>query len=97
MPIQRFSKLFWFTVLAGTLASALFSAALVSFLSMRLNGMLAFCTLATAKDCPSSDTFDRWLHAFIAAELAGTFLLFWTASKIGRKRFSPALTSSAIP
>lgn len=97
--MPRFSKLFWFTVLPGTLASALFSAGLRAFLSLRLDAALALCGQPKLQGCLSYDMTDQWLYAFVPAELIGNPLLFWLAFKLGRKWLSlaPPVATDAAP
>ena len=86
--MRRFSRLFWFTILAGTLSSALLSCALVSRLTARLNEMVTRCT-AKNFTC-STESIDRAFQVFCLAEAAAILLLFWTAHRIGIRLIKPA-------
>ena len=86
--MQRFSRLFWFTVLAGTLSAALFSYGLLSCLGAHLNEMTTLCT--ARNDSCSAESIDRAFHLFFVTEMAGTLLLFWFAHRIGLRFIQPA-------
>jgi len=91
--MQRFSRLFWFTVLTGTLSSCLLSHALVGHLTAQLHDMVTLCT--AQNDACSSEAIDRAFQVFCVMAVAGNALVFWLAYKIGRSFTKPAVTDAA--
>lgn len=85
--MKRFSRLFWFTVIAGTLSSVLLSGELLFLLSTRLDTMNALC--GQGKHACGSQSFQNVFQLFCIAELAGTVSLFWAAHLIGRSFIKP--------
>jgi hypothetical protein len=86
--MRRFSRLFWFTVFAGTLASSLVSGGLVWHLTAQLHEMVALC--APRNDSCGAETIDRAFQVFCLMVVAGDGLAFWLANRIGRSFIKPA-------
>lgn len=82
-PMRRFSKCFWFTVLAGTLSSALFYYALLRIFTAQSDSMLAL--IRAGSNAADLQALPRLYHVTVAAIVIGTPLLFWLAY-----RFAPA-------
>jgi uncharacterized membrane protein len=91
--MKRFSKLFWFTVFVGTLASALVSHALVGHLTARLHEMVAFCT--PRNDACGAAAINGAFQAFCLTAVAGNALVFWLAYKIGCGFIKPVAADAA--
>ena len=91
--MQRFSRLFWFTVLAGTLASALLSHALVRHLTAQLHDMVTLCT--PRNDSCGWQAIDRAFQVFCLMAGAANALVFWLAYRIGRGFIKPTVTVAA--
>jgi hypothetical protein len=90
--MQRFSRVFWVTVLASTLSSGLLDHASVGHLAAQLHDMVAQCT--PRNDSCSSGAIDRAFQAFCLVTVAGNALVFWLAIKIGRRFCKPAATDA---
>jgi hypothetical protein len=93
--MKRFSGIFWFTVIAGTLSSVLLSGELLSLLSTRLDRMTALC--GRGIDACSSESMQDAFRLFCIAELAGNLSLFWAAHLIGRSFIKPAPPAVTAP
>ena len=90
--MQPLSRLFWFTAIAGTLASALLSYALVAHLTTQLQEMVAVCT--PRRDSCGWQAIDGAFQAFCLTAVAGNALVFWLAYKIGSGLIEPTVTDA---
>lgn len=91
--MKRFSKLFWFTAIAGISCSTLLSHVLVGHLATQLHDMVTLC--APRNDVCSVDAIDRAFRTFCLMAVAGNVVLFWLAYAIGRGFIKPAATDAA--
>jgi hypothetical protein len=91
--LQRFSRLFWFTVAAGILASALLNHALVGHLKVHLHDMVTLCS--PQNDSCGSEAIDRVFQVFCLMAVTGNALVFWLAYRIGRGFIKPAARDAA--
>jgi hypothetical protein len=94
--MQRLSRLFWFTVFAGTISSAFLSYALARRFTGQVNTLVALC--AARNDTCSVESINRAFQVSCMTDVAATLLLFWFAYKIGRsfiKPVSPIVTDAA--
>jgi hypothetical protein len=90
--MQRLSKPFWFTVVAGTLVASLLSYALVWHFTTQMHDMVALCT--PREDRCGAEAMGRAFHTFCLMALAGNTLAFWSANRIGRCFIKPAVTDA---
>jgi hypothetical protein len=81
---RRFSKVFWITVIGGTLSGTLFTGGLLWHLSTHLAEMGALCDQGKG-GCPTAEYFRRMPYVFCAELAVGNALLFRLAYKIGRR------------
>ena len=94
--MPRFSKLFWFTITAGTLSSVLFYFVLMQIFEARHEAMLAL--IRTGSDASDWQALPRLFHLIVAAILIGTPLLFWLAYRLAPARMkSPAPAADNAP
>lgn len=91
--MQLFSKLFWFTAIAGSLSSILLFLGLLWFLGARSGELDALCKHGKG-EC-SWEALPHLYYAACTAQVAGTLLLFGLAYIIGRGFMKPAATDAA--
>jgi len=86
LRMKRFSRLFWFTVIAGAATAALLSCGLVWHLAVQTSDWLALCTKGEVS-CPES--IDRAFLVFCMMVAAGNILMFRLAYLLGRRWIKP--------
>ena len=91
--MQRFSRLFWFTAIAGTLSSLLFFLAALRSFTTQADGMDALCRQGKP-EC-SLESLQHLYHVACTAHVTGTLLSFGLAYIIGRGFIKPAATDAA--
>jgi hypothetical protein len=91
--MQRFSKLFWFTAIVGTVSSGLSFLAALRFLSSQANEMVALCGQGKA-EC-SWQSLPHLCHVVCRAYVMGTLLSFGLAYIMGRSLLKPAPADAA--
>ena len=91
--MQRFSKLFWFTAIAGALSSLLFFLATLRFFTAQALQMAARCRQAKP-EC-SWESLQHLYHVACTAHVTGTLLSFGLAYIIGRGFIKPPATDAA--
>jgi membrane associated rhomboid family serine protease len=91
--MKRFSRLFWFTAIAGALSSLLFFLAALRFFAAQAHQMDALCRQGKP-EC-SWESLQHLYHVACTAHVGGTLLSFGLAYIIGRGFIKPAATSAA--
>lgn len=91
--MQRFSRLFWFTAIAGSLSSLLVFRAALRFFTTQAAEMDALCR--QGKPGCSWEGLPHLYHVACTAHVAGTLLSFGLAYIIGRGFIKPAATDAA--
>jgi hypothetical protein len=91
--MQRFSRLFWFTVFAGTLSALLFFRVALRFFTTQSSEMDALCRQGKP-EC-SQESLQHLYHVACTAHVGGTLLSFGLAYIIGRSFIRPAATDAA--
>lgn len=87
--MKRFSRLFWFTVLAGTVSSVLLSCAALWFVKSHAAEMVAVCR--PGKDgCASWESLQHLFRVAFIAQASGTLLSFGLVYHMGRRFIPPA-------
>jgi hypothetical protein len=87
--MQRFSKRFWFTLLAGGFSSLLLTCAVLWFFTAQSNEMVALCRQGK-NGCASRESLQHLFRVASIAQAGGTILLFGLAHKLGHSFIKPA-------
>ena len=86
--MQRFSRLFWFTVLVGGLSSLLLTSAALWFFQTQAAELGASCAQGKSS-CASQASLQHLLRVAFVAQVTGTLLSFGLAYYMGRRFISP--------
>jgi cytochrome bd-type quinol oxidase subunit 2 len=90
--MRRFSRLFWFTVFAGSLSSPVIFGAALRIFTAHMNGMDALCRQGKP-DC-SWESVRHLYYVACTAHVTGTLASFGLAYIIGRSFIKPAATDA---
>ena len=90
--MKRFSKLFYFTVIAGGILGAIYAGGVVLLLKAEAGAVNAQCSVAK-EDC-TEKCFHQILPLFSIAELFGVVAILFVTYAAGKKFIKAASRSS---
>ena len=91
--MRRFSRLFWFTTLAGGVSSLLLTCAVLWFFTAQSDATLVLCRQGKP-GCGTSELLQHLYRAACAVQAGGTILLFGLAYRLGRAFIKPAAAAA---
>jgi len=87
--MQRFSRIFWFTVFVGTVSSVLLTCAMLWFFKTHAAETLALCKQG-GDGCASWESLQHLFRVVLITQASGTLLSFGLVYHMGRRFIPPA-------